>query len=217
MGRKSLTFRTLSVEGENTMLASLVLLVAGFASWRVDLDGDGQVEQIIFRPQVNGSIAVLRNEKVIWRGVPKRWQAWKLVISDVDGDGKKEFLVGVNIRTRYFPKRHKSVFVLGWNGKFAYARWLGSHLSKPMVDFTSAELDDQAGAELVTLEITRDGRRCIVVYRWIGFGYIVIWQSQPFVNARLFQQGKRVGVKLSDGRSFVIVRADGKLALRRYR
>jgi len=206
------------VGGESKVLAlSIVLLLAGSANWQVDLDGDGRKEQIIFRPQVNGSITVLRNEKVIWRGVPARWQAWKLVIADVDGDGKKEFLVGVNIRTRYFPKRHKSVFVLGWNGKFAYARWLCSHLSKPMVDFTAAELDNQAGAELVTLEITRDGRQCIVVYRWIGFGYIVIWQSQAFANARLFHQRRRVGVKLPDGRCFVIVGVNGKLALKRYR
>ncbi len=206
------------VNGENTVLVlAMVLLLAISANWQVDLDSDGRKEQIIFRPQVNGSITVLRNEKVIWCGVPARWEAWKLVICDVDRDGRKEFLVGVNIRTRHFPKRHKSVFVLGWNGKFAYARWLGSHLSKPIVDFTAEELDDKAGAELVSLEITRDGRQCLVVYRWIGFGYLVIWQSQPFANASLFHQGQKVGVKFSDGQCFILVRSHNKLALKRYR
>ncbi|MFN4180383.1 MAG: FG-GAP repeat domain-containing protein [Armatimonadota bacterium] len=190
------------------------LVVSG--SCQVDLDGDRQEERVVFRPKVDGAISVFRGRRKIWQGVPNRWQVWKLVIADVDGDGKKEFLLGVNIKTRYFPQRHKSVFVLGWNGKFAYARWLGSHLSKPLVDFVAAPLDEHQGDELVTLEVTRDGRHCIVVYRWIGFGFTVIWQSQPFAEARLFLQGCQVGVKLSDGQKLFIVNADGKWALKPY-
>jgi hypothetical protein len=52
------------VGGESKVLAlSIVLLLAGSANWQVDLDGDGRKEQIVFRPQVNGSITVLRNKK----------------------------------------------------------------------------------------------------------------------------------------------------------
>lgn len=187
------------------------LVVSG--SCQDDLDGDGRKERVVFRPKVDGAISVFLGRRKIWQGVPARWQAWKLVIADVDGDGKKEFLVGVNIKTRYFPQRHKSVFVLGWNGKFAYARWLGSHLSKPLVDFVAASLDEHQGDELVTLEVTRDGRYCLVVYRWIGFGFTVIWQSQPFVKARLFLQGRQVGIKLPDEQRFFVVNINGKWAL----
>jgi len=200
-----------------TILLTIFQLLIVLGSCQVDLDGDGQKERVVFRAKVDGAISVFCRGRKIWQGVPKRWQAWKLVIADVDGDGKKEFLVGVNIKTRYFPQRHKSVFVLGWNGKFAYARWLGSHLSKPLVDFAAASLDEHQGDELVTLEVTRDGCHCLVIYRWIGFGFTVIWQSQPFARARLLSQGSQVGIKLTNGQRLLIVNADGKWALKPYR
>ncbi|MCS7264163.1 MAG: hypothetical protein NZ805_04955 [Armatimonadetes bacterium] len=200
-----------------TILLAIFQPLVVFESCQVDLEGDGQKERVIFRPKVKGAISVFRSERKVWQGVPNRWQAWKLIIADVDGDDRKDFLVGVNIKTRYFPYRHKSVFVLGWNGKFAYARWLGSHMSKPLVDFVAASLDEHQGDELVTLETTRDGRKCLVVYRWIGFGFTVIWQSQPFARARLFSKGRQVGVRLPDGQRLFIVNTKGRWALKTYR
>lgn len=182
-------------------------------TWTVDLEGDGRKERIIFRPKKQGAIAVWREGKKVWQGVPARWQAWKLKIADVDGDGKSEFVLGVRIKARYFRHLHKSIFILGWNGKYAYARWLGSHMSKPLVDFTTAELDGEPGDELVSLEITRDSKRCLVVYKWCGFGFAGLWQSQAFADAKLVRVGRRIGIKLPNGQSQFLSHQDGSFAL----
>ncbi|MCS7233779.1 MAG: hypothetical protein NZ900_06705 [Synergistetes bacterium] len=174
------------------------------------------LEDVSFYPHVDNAIRVFREGVEVWKGVPARWEAWKLVIADVDGDGIKELLVGVNIKTRFFPNKHRSIFVLGWNGSFAYPRWLGSHMSKPLIDFTAFNLDGLPQDELITLEETREGRRCLLVYRWVGFGFIVIWHSEPFNGGELFNDGSVVGVKFQDG-GFRIVRFfNGGFLLRPY-
>ncbi len=187
-------------------LWTFFIAAAPSSEQRCDLEGDGRLERIIFRPQTEGAVVVLRGRRKVWQGVPQRWKAWKLLIADVDGDGKKEFLLGVNIRTRYFPQRHKSIFVLGWNGKYAYARWLGSHMSKPLLDFMPAELDGECGDEVVTLEVTSDGKRCLLVYKWCGFGFWGIWQSPPFARARLIRVGQKIGVRMLNGHSLFLTR-----------
>lgn len=182
----------------------------------IDLEGDGVLEEIYFSPKIDDAIRVLRNGIELWKGVSARWEAWKLVLADVDGDGIKEFLVGVSIKTRFFPKKHKSIFVLGWNGSFAYPRWLGSHMSKPLIDFTTFNLDSSPQDELITLEEGRDGRLCLLVYRWVGFGFLGVWQSESFKDGELFSDGKKVGVMFRNGRVYVIQIYRGSFTLRPY-
>lgn len=180
-----------------------------------DLDGDGMEEGIVFSPGGEQALRIFRESEEIWRGVPSRWEAWKLVIGDVDGDGVKELLVGVNIRTRFFPNKHRSIFVLGWNGSFAYSRWLGSHMSKPLVDFTALDIDGDGKDELITVEVSSDGRVHLVVYRWVGFGYVVVWQSESVDGVDLIQDGSKVGLRLVSGECLILSSVNGRITLRR--
>ena len=132
----------------------------------------------------------------------------------MEGDGINEIVLGVHKETRFFPRSHNCLFVFGWDGKEAFPKWLGSRLSKPFIDFVFAELDGQPGEELVSLEVTGIGGRCIVVYSWCGFGFVGVWQSESFANARLFKgQGDQVRLSLPGGRNLVLLRKGASYCL----
>ncbi|HID07320.1 MAG TPA: VCBS repeat-containing protein [Armatimonadetes bacterium] len=156
---------------------------------RTDLECDGTIEILTFEPNAPFCVTISRNGKVLWRGIPQRWKPWKVRIGDVDGDKHREIIVGVHKATRYFPKPHNCLFVLGWNGKRAFPKWLGSSLSKPFVDFEFVRFGGKVDS-LVSIEITRDGKRCIVIYEWRGFGFAGIWQSESFAKLRFEGVGK---------------------------
>src|SRR4051812_45308542 len=69
---------------------------------RFDLGGDGRRETIVLNREKEPALSVWRGKKLLWQGVHKRWQPWKLMIADVDGDGRYEIIVGVYKATHYF-------------------------------------------------------------------------------------------------------------------
>jgi hypothetical protein len=165
-----------------------------------DLDGDGKSERIALNAGREKTLSVWQGDKQRWQGVPKKWKPWKMMTADVDGDGKREIIVGIHKSTRFFPKPHNCLFVYGWDGKQVFPKWLGSSLSKPFTDFAFGNLDDDKADELVSVEITRDGKRCVAVYSWNQFGFEMNWQRGAWKSARL--------VKIKQGK--VVVEADGQ-------
>lgn len=59
-------------------------------------------------------LTVYKNKKRVWVDIPGRWHPWKLATADVDGDGKKEIIVGVYKSTRFYPFPHPCLFVYHW-------------------------------------------------------------------------------------------------------
>jgi hypothetical protein len=165
-----------------------------------DLDGDGKTERIALNAGLAETVSVWHSGKRLWQGVPKKWKPWKLTTADVDGDGKREIVVGVHKPTRFFPKPHNCLFVYGWDGKQAFPKWLGSSLSRPFTDFIFGNLDDDKADELVSVETTRDGKRCAAVYSWNQFGFVMDWQCGAWKTVRL--------VEAKEGK--VVVEAEGK-------
>ena len=170
------------------------------ATVATDLDSDGKIERVVLDARLDPVLAVWRGKKRLWRGVPQRWKPWKLTTADVDGDGKREIVLGVFKPTRFFPRPHNCLFVYGWDGKRAFPKWLGSSLSRPFTDFLLADLDGDREDELIALETTRAGKHCVVVYSWVGFGFGFDWQSVAWQSARL------IGVR--EGK--IIVKVQGK-------
>jgi hypothetical protein len=172
-----------------------------------DLEGDGYLETLIFTPGKPKALAIWREGKLIYEGIPETKKPWKLVIADVDGDGSKEIIVGVHKKTRYFPEPHNCLFVYGWDGTGLYARWMGSRLSKPFFDFAFTPPGDDKQQHLVSLEETPDGRKCIAVYEWSGFGFDGVWQEKGFDRkCRLIRRDNIVSLKLPDGRELELRR-----------
>jgi hypothetical protein len=166
---------------------------------KVDLDGDGRKEQIILDKGSDPSLSVKHGKVVLWRGVPAGWKPWKLAVADVDGDGRREIIVGVYKSTRYFPKPHNCLFIYAWDGRRAAPKWLGSSLARPFVDFAFVDSDGDGRAELVAIETRRDGRRCLALYSWNGFGFTLDWQRGDWQELRLIEATKDEIIIEADG------------------
>lgn len=182
-------------------------LSQGIASLEADLDGDGRKEQIsIDKESVGLSLSIARKGRVLWRGVPARWKPWKLSLADVDGDGRLEVIVGVYKATRFFPKPHNCLFIYSWDGERGHPKWLGSSLSKPFVDFAFVDADKGAGQRLAAIEIKRDGRRCLALYSWNGFGFTLDWQRGDWQEAKLVEAAQSRVVIEADGSRLTLTR-----------
>jgi hypothetical protein len=153
----------------------------------VDLDRDGRAERVVLDTRQDPSLAVWRENHRLWHGVPRRWEPWKLRTADVDGDGRREIVVGLWKSTRFFPRPHNCLFVYRFDGRTVHPRWLGSALSKPFLDFAFSNLDDDRADELIAVEITRNRKHCLVVYSWSGFGFVADWQRGSWTQARLLE------------------------------
>lgn len=145
-----------------------------------DFDNDGNVEYayITYRKVEDGHLMggdiVIGNRdggkmKTIWR--QKNLNPWKLVIADVDGDGKNEVIAGVWKKSPKDPVMAKRVFVYTWNGKRLMPKWLGSRLSRRFIDFTFNDINRDGWDELLALENAPGGRHRVAAYRWRVFGF----------------------------------------------
>lgn len=173
---------------------------SGIVSIEFDLDGDGRRELIRLDKESDPTLSVRHRRQVLWKGVPARWKPWKLAVADVDGDGRREIVVGVYKSTRYFPKPHNCLFIYAWDGRQARPKWLGSSLSRPFLDFAFADVDGDKEEELAAIEMKLDGRLCLALYSWNGFGFTLDRQRGDWQQVRLIKAVK-------DG---IILEADGE-------
>jgi hypothetical protein len=170
-----------------------------------DLDGDGKPERIELDSRRANTLSVRRGGKLLWQGVPSRWQPWKLAVADVDGDRRREIILGVFKATKFFPVPHNCLFVYDWTGERAQPKWLGSSLSRAFVDFAFAGLDGEAGDELIALERTLERKKSLAVYRWNGFGFTLDHRRGDWSEARISgaQQG-RILIEADGERIFLV-------------
>jgi hypothetical protein len=151
----------------------------------IDLNRDGKTESLVLNAKHEPALAIYHGKTKIWSGIPRRWKPWKMTTGDVDGDGKREIILGVRKSTRFLRFEHNCLFVWGFDGKVATKKWLGSSLSKPFSDFLLSDIDNDGEDELIALEQKRGGKKCVVVYSWIGFGFGADWQTGDWKIAKL--------------------------------
>ncbi len=148
-------------------------------AFELDLDSDGIIETVQFTPRGEPFLRVYRAGRLLWQWGKAHWQAWKAQVIDLDEDGYAEFVVGVNRRTRWYPDPQNTIHIYGWTGQYGYAKWLGSRLGSPLKDFALARLHPSQPIRLATLERNRQNQPFVRVYRWSGFGFVALWQSEP--------------------------------------
>ncbi len=178
----------------------LGLLATTVLAGPLALRGSDPPAQVELLPNQKRTVVVSRRGKAIWRGVPKAYRPWRLVAADVTGDGREEFVVAVNKKTRFKPWPHNTLFVYGVNGQGVHPLWLGSCLSRPFTDFAFARLTPENRARLVALETTLDGGRCVGVYRWNGFGFHKEREIGPWRVARFLSTEVNDVILLTDGK-----------------
>jgi hypothetical protein len=150
-----------------------------------DLDGDGKTERIVVDGAKSKQLVIYRNKVLLWSGVTRRVQPWKLFVEDLDGDGKREIIMGTIKATRFFPTPHPTLSVYRWDGKQAVGLWFGSSLARTFSDFVVLRRKGQRAANFVALETARDGKRSLGIYTWNGFGCDLVRQQGAWKQARL--------------------------------
>ena len=165
------------------LLAIALLLVGGGA---IVSDGREAPPQVLTVPGRRERVVLDRGEVWLEREGRRRslglarYHPWKLAWAHVAG--RPQLAVGVFKPTRFDPEPHHALFLYDWEDGELTPRWLGSRLSKPFSDFAFADMRRSGETELAAAEQLRDGRWCLVIYRWTGFGFQGEWQSRPFAR-----------------------------------
>lgn len=96
---------------------------------------------------------------------------WKLMIADVDGDGRSELCAGVKKATRFDHLIKNRLFVFNMQGAVFWPKWLGSELHLDIVDFDFAAPDTSGRQKLLLLANCDPIHLCIASYQWDEFGF----------------------------------------------
>lgn len=107
---------------------------------------------------------------------------WKVQVCDVDGDGEKEISLGVYTVAKYHPVYAKRPFIYYYHDNKLYPKWLGSRLSRPFEDYVFCDIDRDGMDELISIEITKEGKKELNSYKWKGFGFESIGCSKAYDN-----------------------------------
>ncbi len=169
-----------------------------------DLDDDGRKERIIVDESRPKQLMIYRRKTLLWSGMTRRVRPWKLFVEDLNGDGRREIVVGTFKATRFFPTPHPTLSVYGWNGRSAYGLWFGSSLARSFTDFVVLRRAGQRPANFVALETTRDGKRSLSIYTWNGFGCDLVRQFGAWKEARLIGTYRESVVLWADGRRITV-------------
>jgi len=182
---------------------AFVILALALLSWGA-VWASSRPAQVLAVPGRRQRVILAAGEVWLQRGRVRRslrlarYHPWKIGWARVAG--QRQLAVAVYKRTRFMPQPHNALFLYDWNDGRITPRWLGSRLSKPFTDFAFADLRGSGETELVSVEKNRDGRVCLMVYRWTGFGFEGEWQSQPYRRIRgLTVQGPVVAARVRSG------------------
>lgn len=209
---------------------ALVLAAAGCGSGETvlcsrtaDLDRDGSMETVSITCKswqgshpIGGDIIITsaksRKQVAVWR--QPKLNPWKLEIADVDGDGLREVVVGVWKKSPKDPVMAKRVFVYSWNGKRLMPKWLGSRLGRRFDDFALADVNSDGWDELAALEIGKNGKHRVALYRWKSFGFDWLGCTGEVKGlASLTSKWKSITASGPRGR-FEVVYGGGRITLR---
>jgi len=92
------------------------------------------------------------------------YPVYQFQTGDIDGDGRKDALVGVVKTTRFYPELGRRLFIFKQIDGRVRPLWLGSKLGGILHDFRFAD------GCLLSLELTTDNLYVVAEYRWASFG-----------------------------------------------
>lgn len=170
------------------------------SSCMADLNHNGIAETI----RLEGSygpfgrhLAIIEGGSEIMRFDLTDMKPWKVQTADIDGDGERELSIGVYTKARSDQEMRKRPFLFRLTERGLHPVWLGTRLSKPFEDYVFSDLDGDGRDELIAIEYLADGRQVLNAYRWKGFGFQGLCQSQDFQDIRGLQAGSPDGARPS--------------------
>lgn len=103
------------------------------------------------------------------------YPVYNFEVADADNDGQDDIWVGVIKETRFDKTMRKRLFLFKIIEGKIRPLWLGSRMSKPLVDFSPAYLIDSLDRNkkkciIKTIEQEKDGKFLVANYQWRKFG-----------------------------------------------
>ena len=113
------------------------------------------------------SYIVLKTDSLI-----DKWElpysVYQFQIGDIDENGSKDVIVGVVKATRFDSTRANRIFIFKNYQGYVRPMWLGSKLSKPLVDFRFYQSGN--GPRIKSVEKEKEGKYLVAEYKWRKFG-----------------------------------------------
>jgi hypothetical protein len=150
----------------------------------IDLTGDGLPEQV---RRVGERVVIDRDGVAVWRS-PPTWRVVDLALGDPNDDGRSELLLALwkpGLDGLESPDSGKGQtlrsrpFVVGYRGGDYRTLWGGSAVGDPIHEVELGDVDGDGAQELIVLEGDDQRQRTVSVWRWHGWGFSLIWRSQP--------------------------------------
>jgi len=125
-----------------------------------------------------GVVYIFNNDLFSWQSPPE-WIVPDLALGDPNDDGRNEMVVVVR-KTDDQGNLTSHPFVIGYRGGIYRQLWGGSAVAQPLDEVELGDLDGDGFQELVVIEKNPEkSERMITVWRWHGWGFSLVWRSQP--------------------------------------
>ncbi len=167
-----------------------------FWSDRADLTGDGATEHV---RRVREQVVVYSDGAEVWQS-PSTWRVADVALGDPNRDGRSEMLLALwkpGLDGLEAPSAEKEEmlrsrpFIVGYRGGIYRTLWGGSAVEHPIHEVELGDVTGDGEQELVVLD-GESGHECTIsVWRWHGWGFSLVWRSEPgpFQDLRLGDDG----------------------------
>lgn len=130
---------------------------------------------VIFKPILDDIFSL---EKIYFSDF-SNLKPWEIEVCEIDGDGIQDIFVGVHKTTFYYPEKDNRPFFFNFKEGQLVKKWTGSKLRHPFEDVCFVDLLGDATDMLAVVEKYEE-KHIITLYRWFGFGFIIIGESKSF-------------------------------------
>jgi poly-gamma-glutamate synthesis protein (capsule biosynthesis protein) len=155
-----------------------------FWGGRADLTGDGVPEHV---RRVGEQVVVHGDGTEVWRS-PAEWRVVDVALGDPNDDGRDELLLALwktgldgletpSPEREDVPRSHP--FIIGYRGGVYRTLWGGSAVEMPILEVELGDVTGDGKQELIVLEVVDRLGRTVSVWRWHGWGFSLVWRSEP--------------------------------------
>jgi poly-gamma-glutamate synthesis protein (capsule biosynthesis protein) len=155
-----------------------------FWGGRADLTGDGVPEHV---RRVGEQVVVHGDGTEVWRSPPD-WRVVDVALGDPNDDGRGELLLALwktgldgletpSPEREGVPRSHP--FIIGYRGGVYRTLWGGSAVEMPILEVELGDVTGDGTQELIVLEVDDRLGRTVSVWRWHGWGFSLMWRSEP--------------------------------------